>query len=74
MGRADQAMPEGTRSCVAGRGRGTYVSFVRWRGGANEHTIAFDSGETATIRLRVGGCSGVFEPPRKNASSWSTVT
>ena len=46
MGRADLAMPEGTRICVSKRGRGACVRF----GGkirANEHTIAFDSGETA---------------------------
>ena len=52
FGRADKALPEGTRMCVAGRGRGAYVSFVRWRMGANEHTIAFDSGETVAVKLQ----------------------
>eukprot|EP01045_Picozoa_sp_COSAG04_P016995 COSAG04_NODE_1469_length_6591_cov_5.515404_1_plen_1253_part_00 len=52
LGRADEALPEGTRVCVAGRGRGSYVSFERKRVGANEHTIAFDSGETATLKLK----------------------
>ena len=52
LGRADRALPEGTRICVAGRGRGAYVSFVgRWFG-ANEHTIAFDSGGTQVVKLR----------------------
>ena len=54
---ADKAMPEGTRICVAGRGRGTYVRFHRRGLGlgllvANEHTIAFDSGETVALNLR----------------------
>eukprot|EP01045_Picozoa_sp_COSAG04_P013817 COSAG04_NODE_1000_length_8841_cov_5.219973_2_plen_373_part_00 len=50
--RTDKALPEGTRVCVAGRGRGAYVSFERKRIGANEHTIAFDSGETVTLKLK----------------------
>jgi len=51
-GRADKAMTAGTRICVAGRGRGSYVSFARLRMGANEHTIAFDSGETVAVKLQ----------------------
>ena len=55
-GVADQAMPEGTRICVAGRGRGSYVRFEKRGLGfsllvANEHVIAFDSGETAVVKL-----------------------
>ena len=30
---------------MAGRGRGSYVSFERKRLGANEHTIRFDNGQ-----------------------------
>ena len=52
LGRADKALPEGTRICVAGRGRGAYVSFGKKTFGANEHTIAFDSGETAVVNLK----------------------
>eukprot|EP01045_Picozoa_sp_COSAG04_P010789 COSAG04_NODE_670_length_11367_cov_62.932109_6_plen_1225_part_00 len=52
LGRDDKEMPVGTRICVTGHGRGTYVSFERKRLGANEHTIAFDSGETATLKLK----------------------
>ena len=40
------------RARVAGRGRGAYVSFARWRVGANEHMIAFDSGETVAVKLQ----------------------
>eukprot|EP01045_Picozoa_sp_COSAG04_P017567 COSAG04_NODE_1563_length_6327_cov_5.968690_3_plen_326_part_00 len=69
LGRADRALPEGTRICVAGRGRGAYVRLGKQTFGANEHTIAFDSGETATIRLRAGGCcsSSVAEWTAKEA-------
>ena len=49
--RGDLALPEGTRICVAGRGRGTYTSFGKKTFGANEHTIAFDSGETVVVKL-----------------------
>ena len=52
LAHADEALPEGTRICVAGRGRGAYVSFGKKTFGANEHTIAFDSGETATVKLK----------------------
>lgn len=55
-GRADRPMPPGTRICVAGHGRGTYVRFERKRFGANEHTIRFDrvpAGEgMKTVRLK----------------------
>ena len=40
------------RIYVEGKGRGTYVSFNRKNIGANEHTIAFDSGETEVIKLK----------------------
>ena len=53
-GRDDQAIPDGTRIFVAGRGPGSYVSFKRNRIGANEHTIAFDSGETVAVKLKKG--------------------
>ena len=57
LGRADEALPEGTRICVASRGRGAYVRFGKKTFGANEHTIAFDSGETAVLKLRqADGC------------------
>ena len=52
MGRADLALPGGTRICVAGRGRGAYVRFGKKTFGANEHTIAFDSGETSVVNLK----------------------
>ena len=52
LGRADQALPAGTRVCIAGRGRGAYVRFGKKTFGANEHTIAFDSGETVTLTLK----------------------
>ena len=52
LARADQAIPEGTRICVTGSGRGAYVSFGKKTFGANEHTIAFDSGETAAVKLK----------------------
>ena len=42
----------GARICVTGLGRGSYVSFKRKRIGANEHTIAFDSGETVVVKLK----------------------
>eukprot|EP01045_Picozoa_sp_COSAG04_P031464 COSAG04_NODE_5830_length_1481_cov_1.657742_1_plen_258_part_01 len=51
-GRADRNMDEGTRICVAGHGRGAYVGFHKKRIGANEHTIAFDSGETVVVNLK----------------------
>ena len=51
LARADRAIPEGTRICVTGCGRGAYVSFGKKTFGANEHTIAFDSGDTAVIQL-----------------------
>ncbi len=56
LGRADKALPGGTRISVAGRGRGSYVRFLgRWVG-ANEHTIAFDSpllgGQAAIVHLK----------------------
>eukprot|EP01045_Picozoa_sp_COSAG04_P028318 COSAG04_NODE_4362_length_2137_cov_1.555937_2_plen_498_part_01 len=52
LGRADQALPKGTRICVAGFGRGTYLSFARKLIGANQHTITFDSGETVAVKLQ----------------------
>ena len=81
-------MDEGTRICVAGRGRGAYVSFGKKSFGANDHTIAFDSGETVPIRLRAGGCcssSGVewavkeaemdaMDPPRPLSITVTTIT
>eukprot|EP01045_Picozoa_sp_COSAG04_P011432 COSAG04_NODE_736_length_10705_cov_17.817273_6_plen_242_part_00 len=51
LGRADQALPEGTRICVAGRGRGVYVSFTRKLIGDNEHTIRFDGGPPVALKL-----------------------
>ena len=53
--RADREPAAGTRICVAGRGRGTYVRFERKRFGANEHTIRFEDGrktETARVQLK----------------------
>ncbi len=52
LGQRDKALPEGTRICVVGHGRGSYVSFGKKTFGANEHTIAFDSGETAVVKLK----------------------
>ena len=58
LARAKQALPQGTRICVTGHGRGTCTgSHPRARGGlfrsrgGMEHTIAFDSGETAVVNL-----------------------
>ncbi len=49
---ADKELPAGTPICVAGHGRGEYVSFVgRWVG-ANEHTIRFDGGGMMTLKLK----------------------
>ena len=46
-------MPQGTRICVAGHGRGQYVRFNRRRlQRSNTHTIAFDSGETVPVNLK----------------------
>eukprot|EP01046_Picozoa_sp_COSAG06_P045939 COSAG06_NODE_6430_length_2935_cov_15.773977_1_plen_485_part_00 len=52
LGRADKPIPAGTRIAVAGRGRGTCVSCTEHWIGANDHTIAFDSGSTVTLKLR----------------------
>eukprot|EP01043_Picozoa_sp_COSAG02_P042290 COSAG02_NODE_3584_length_6524_cov_7.274934_3_plen_754_part_00 len=52
LGRADKPIPAGTHIAVAGRGRGTCVSCTEHWIGANDHTIAFDSGSTVTLKLR----------------------
>ena len=52
ISKADLAMKEGTRICVYGRGQGAYASFDKKTFGANEHTIAFDSGETVAVKLQ----------------------
>ena len=51
-GRADQEMLRGTRICVSNRWCGSYVSFNKNTFGANEHTIAFDSGKTVPVNLK----------------------
>ena len=52
LGRQDYELPQGTRICVAGRGRGSYVSYEGKWVGANVHTIAFDAGGLAAIKLK----------------------
>ena len=47
----DSELRKGTRIFVEGRGSGTYIGFCRNLVGPNEHTIAFDSGETAAVFL-----------------------
>ena len=49
-GRADEALPQGSRIHVAGHGAGSYVSFSRSRIGANQHTVQFDRGGTVVVR------------------------
>ena len=52
LGRADKPLPAGTRIAVANHGCGTSVNYVEHWIGANDHTIAFDSGSSMTLKLR----------------------
>jgi hypothetical protein len=49
---ADKPLPVGTRIAVVGYGIGSYATCVERWVGANDHTIEFDDGRTATIQLR----------------------
>ena len=74
------AVVEGTRICVAGRGRGTCLGCQHHFFHANEHTIRFDSGETAVLRLKEEEWAvnpremDRMDPPRPLALTVATIT
>ena len=55
LAEADQELPRGTRICISGYGCGSYVRITYnnrfCRRGPNQHTIAFDSGQTSAVKL-----------------------
>ena len=65
LGKADKQMVAGTRIDVFGFGEGSYVSFKKKTGRANEHTIDFGTEE---------GSPGVQEVQLKNKDwQWSVA-
>ena len=82
LAQEDRELPKGTPIYVEGRGRGSYMSHERQRRGANGHTIRFESGKTATVKLKEerwtvkdaemeGAEEGV--PPEPEPEAWEGV-